>query len=353
MNKTSIQELANALGVSRVTVWKVLNNKPGVSPATRSRVVNAAAQLRSGPFGAQTPPDTKIMLNEDQGGRGNAALVVARPESSQFWMKMINQIAVDLSAQQINLIYLCLTIEDLENFKLPPVLQNGGVEGIIVINAYDERVMHLMSECPIPKVYFDGVTRMPLEEMNGDVLLPDGRYSVCQITRRLLSGGRDKLGFLGDVSYAYSNHQRWLGFLDAHEETRSRVDARLCMTGSIGVNDYKAAVRQYFDNLPFIPGGIVCVSDFIAQLVCEELEKRGVEVPGQTAVSGYDDSTEFHATHEKLTTVRVQNEQIGRRLVQQLLYRMNNPRADYEVVLLHSQVLYRESTRIGPALPIL
>ena len=91
MCKPTMQDIADALSTSRVSVWKALNNRPGVSDALRQQIQEKAREM-----GYLQQPATAPAA-ENPHGR-NVAVVVCRPESSLFWMQIIHQIAKDLSS---------------------------------------------------------------------------------------------------------------------------------------------------------------------------------------------------------------------------------------------------------------
>ena len=95
---------ADAVGVSRITVWKALNDREGV-PRTKKRIQQKAAEMGL--------TDTEIQMEkipEKETGRDEAeertfSVVVSRPESSAFWMQIIHHIAKELARSRINLMY--------------------------------------------------------------------------------------------------------------------------------------------------------------------------------------------------------------------------------------------------------
>ena len=92
MLKSTMQDLADAVGVSRITVWKALNDREGVSPRTKKRIQQKAAEMGL--------TDTEIQMEkipEKETGRDEAeertfSVVVSRPESSAFWMQIIHHL---------------------------------------------------------------------------------------------------------------------------------------------------------------------------------------------------------------------------------------------------------------------
>ena len=91
MSKPTMQDIADALSVSRITVWKALSNRPGVSDSMRAQIHQKATEMgyfhtpsqdSTATISAQLPPHTRTV-----------AVAVCRPESSLFWMQIIHQIA--------------------------------------------------------------------------------------------------------------------------------------------------------------------------------------------------------------------------------------------------------------------
>ena len=88
MSKVTMQRLAEEAGVSRITVWKVLNDRPGVSEELRQLVRRKAEELGYGVPGVQPSRHGRTF-----------SVAVARPESSIFWMNIIHHIAKELAKQ--------------------------------------------------------------------------------------------------------------------------------------------------------------------------------------------------------------------------------------------------------------
>lgn len=80
---------------------------------------------------------------------------------------------------------------------------------------YNERLLRLLAETQIPKVFLDTSSLVSPDELNGDLLLMESRNSVRNITAHLLEKGCTLPGFMGDIGYAQSNRERYEGFCQA------------------------------------------------------------------------------------------------------------------------------------------
>ena len=226
--RITMQELADSLGTSRITVWKALTNRPGVSDTLRAEIQHKAQEL--GYYAAERTAHAQPQRT--------FSVVVARPESSAFWMQIIHYAAKELALHGINLMYTYMPALYRPGYELPASLEGGAVGGFIVLNIYDQELLRLLSKSPLPKVFLDTIPAMPERALGGDLLIIEGRTRVCDITARLLDRGYRRLGFVGDVNYAQTNMDRYRGFLDAHAAHGVTPDPALSMTGSLGLRSH-------------------------------------------------------------------------------------------------------------------
>lgn len=335
MCKPTMQDIADALSTSRVSVWKALNNRPGVSDALRQQIQEKAREM-----GYWQPAAAPAVVQEPSHGR-TVAVAVCRPESSLFWMQIIHQIAKDLSRKDVNLMYTYLPTGYREGYTLPSSLTDGSVEGIIVLNVYSPPIFQMLADLPLPKVYLDTIPSMPFDRLNGDLLLIEGREPIRRITSRLLDKGYTRLGFLGDVNYAQTNTDRYRGFLDAFAERGITPDPALSMTGALGLRTHYEELSYFLDKLPVQPDGFVCVSDYIAHFIQRYYEEHGVEAGRVPALTGFDNNAEYLNVAERITTVEVRPKTLGARLASKILFLLEHPGLAQEVSYVSSDVLYR------------
>lgn len=326
-----IQELADSMGISRTTVWKALHNKSGISETLRQKILRQA-ELE----GIVSPHREKSGAD---GRRKSFAVAVSRMESSIFWMSIINYIAVELSRNDVDLVYTYLPAASEPDYRLPHTFDE--VSGVIVLNVYDAMLLRLLSELPMPKVFLDTVPELSPADLNGDLVLIEGRSAVRRITGRLLDKGYSRLGFVGDVFYALTNSDRLNGFLEAHAERGLAFDDRFSFIKRINAARYPEEISAFLDGLETLPDAFVCASDFVAHCVMKYFSESGRPLPEAFALSGFDNSAEFENISGKITTTDVQTATIGRRLAYRLLFLSEFPDASREVSYISSEILWR------------
>ncbi len=330
MATISMQAFADSLGVSRITVWKALNGRAGVSDELRRRILEQAAAQ-----GVIPSADT-----ESAAKKRVISVAVSRPDSSLFWMQIIHHIAKELSLQGVDLMYTYLPGVSKNGYALPASL--GDVTGLIVINVYDAAMLRMLSALPQPKVFLDTVPSVSFEELDGDVVMLEGRDTTRKITERLLDTGRRTLGFIGDVTYAQTNVDRYLGFTDALARRNVKPEPRYLFTGSIGVNSYYEQIAQYLEQLDALPDAFVCASDFVAHLVARILKETNRQRPDGFLLTGFDNNHEYDNIAGRITTVDVQTTTLGSRLARRILFLTDFPKASHEIGYVTSDVLFRE-----------
>lgn len=331
MKKPTMQDIADALSTSRVTVWKALNGRPGVSDALREEIRNKAQQM--GYFAAEAEPPR----------RQTVAAVVSRPESSAFWIEIIHQLAKELSDRNINLLYTYLPAVYEKGYTLPAALRDGSVSGLLVLNVYSEQLLRMLAGLPLPKVFLDTMPAVPFGQLDGNLVMLEGRCLVREITGRLLRSGRTRLGFIGDIRYAQTNMDRYEGFLDAHREAGLMPDPALSLTGPLGLYTHHAEIGDFLRGLNSLPDGFVCASDYIAHFVQANFTEHELD-PGQRVVlTGFDNNAEYTNVAGRITTVDVQTETLGARLANDLLFVTTHPEASKELIYVNSEILYRGS----------
>jgi LacI family transcriptional regulator len=347
MKKITMQEIADALDISRVTVWKVFNSYPGVSDALVELVMNKAQEMGYLKQKQPVQQSTQGIISEASASPKmdmTVSVVVSRPESSMFWMNIIHQIAKDLVNSNINLMYTYLPSKTSDGYTLPSVLTNGTLQGIIVLNVYDHDLLCMLNELKLQKVFLDMVTSIPVDTLYGDLFLLEGKSSVGKITESIIKKGRTDIGFIGDIEYARTNYERYEGYLSAMNQYKLPVKKENCLVRSIGIYTYAEEINEFLSGLKQMPQAFVCASDYVAHFVIKYLNANNYNVPEDVAVSGYDGTTEYIDQADYLTTVQVQIRELGKRLVNQLLYRINNPESPFEATHIYSKLRYGEST---------
>lgn len=342
MKHITLKDIAEQLQISRITVSKVINNKPGVSLDTKKKVLR---KLLENGYDKLSEEQIQFAQEHQEETTKCIAVVTIAPDFSEFWMKIINSISSALTDTKYDFIYSILAKNDEKKYVLPKMINPRHVNGIIVINVYDDSVINSLIETGIPTVFLDTTPKMFCQSNKSDLLLLDGSNSICQITSHMIDQGISDFGFIGDITYSKTILDRWEGFKRALNAHHIPINAKSCFTNSpYGHFYYKEEITKVMENIGQMPKAFVCANDYIAFLLIDYLKEKGYCVPGDITVSGYDNIRGKITMESKLTTVCVNTEILGKRLVKQILMRIDMPEMPAETIYIQPEIIYRAST---------
>lgn len=333
MAKVTMQDIAEALHTSRVTVWKAFNNRDGVSQELRDQILHKAKEMGYSKLAVdpRTSASSKHKI---------VSLVVSRPETSVFWMNIVHQIAKELSKNDIDLIYTYLPTTYTEGYALPVALSDGTTSGCIILNVYDLQFTRMLNDLDIPKVFLDIVPAVPIWDVHGDLFLLEGKETIRRLVSDFIELGYRRFGFIGDINYAKTNAHRYEGFAAALEEHHMAVDPSLCLLVSQSDYHYEDEVFAFLDGLETMPEVFICVNDYVAHVVNVYLADNGISVPEDVIITGYDGTAE-HDSHSTMSaTVLVDTTLLGKRLARQLMFRLDSPGECREVIYVISDIIH-------------
>ncbi|MCZ2127574.1 MAG: substrate-binding domain-containing protein [Anaerolineales bacterium] len=152
---------------------------------------------------------------------------------------------------------------------------------------------------PIP------VATFAIPAKNAPTILGDNVGGMRALTRHMLETHHaQRVAFVRGPRGQFEAEQRRQGFLDELKERNVRFDSKFEVEGDYSSESGRAAVRILLDERKLNPQAIVVSNDRMAFGVLEALQQRGVSVPEQIAVVGFDDVSESQSTGVPLTTVR-------------------------------------------------
>ena len=344
MKKVTIQDVAKELSLSRNTVAKALNNNDTVSYETRYVVIEKAYEMGYSKLSPVVLNEFKLRNRIDD---TKTIVVLTRREISVFWNSIIMGISDELNKYGCKLQFNFISEQDEKNLVLPLDLQ-AEVSGVIILSVFSIDYIEQIMKQSIPVVFLDAPSDLDSVAQHGDVIVCEGFNSIKKITIDLISHGFKKIGFIGDVTYCKTIGDRYQGYLSALSNAGLEVDDSIVANYHPTHKFYKTdEVDKALSSFPDMPDAIVCANDDIALDVIRCLKVRGYSVPGDVAVTGYDNVEGMAQVEPFLTTVRVGNQRLGRRLVQQLMWRIQNPTFPKEVIFIGVEVIFRQSSYLN------
>jgi DNA-binding LacI/PurR family transcriptional regulator len=331
---TSLKDVAAKAGVSFQTASKVLNGKGTVSPATRSRILEAAESLEYVPNA----------LARSLMSRNTATIGVIATDLSDTTLAQ-HIVGVEREARRRG---LCVIIGSLDRSGSDAeaylkVLLERRVDGIIIdapVTESDVRVGEILRG-PVPAV--------SLHEVAGggiSMVTIDDKLSGLLPVRHLLSLGHRQIGMVTGVRRRHVTAERTEAYLQALDEFGITFDPALVEEGDWEVEGGYRAAQRLLDRAPDVTA-IYAQNDVMAMGVLSGLHDRGLRVPEDCSVVGCDNLPLAARTIPPLTTVDVPFYRTGELAMETLLELIATKPAKPIVRVLPVHMVYRASTSIA------
>lgn len=310
-NKITMTELARRAGVDVSTVSRALNDSPLVKPPTKELILRLAAET-----GYAINASARNLRRRSSEAIG--IVIPMSPESGQtisdpFFLEMVGAVSHAASLKGYDLVISVPQSE--ERIAERRLLQSGRADGLIVIGqaGRTERLNTLGSHAR-NVVVWGGRTGRANYTLVGSDNIEGGRKA----TDHLIKLGRRSILFLGDTELPEVK-LRHDGLLKAHEEHGLQPPDNLVLRLAFGGNTTFDAVCALVDEGRAFDA-IFAASDVLAITAIHALAARGLKVPEDVSVVGYDNIGQAALTTPPLTTID-QNIQLGGEIMVDLLLR--------------------------------
>ncbi|MDB5455945.1 MAG: transcriptional regulator, LacI family [Caulobacter sp.] len=342
--KPTIDDVARRSGVARVTVSRVLNGGPNVRDEVRAKVMQAVAALDY-----KVNPQARTLAG---GASRLLALLFAsdlEAEPNSFY-----QSALELGALRgcVALGYQLLTHHIPEQSadrirQIVDVIATQRCDGLILTPPFSDDV-DLISEilrlkCKVVAISAGGAGRALVDSIGIDD--EKGGYDIA---RHLLALGHRRFALIAGIAGHLSADQRHDGLMRALAETGLGAEAVVWKRGDFTFRSGVELASGLFDD-PLGPTALICANDDMAAGALSAAHARGIVVPEQLSITGFDDTPVSAIVWPPLTTVHQPLKIMGERAVRRLVHSLTNGGAGADEPLgrferLDHRVVVRGST---------
>lgn len=332
----TINDIAEYLGIAASTVSKGLNNATDISDETKEMVIAAAIEL------GYTPKRRKKSSKMPVPYERKVCIIIENMDyenREQFSFDLIQGFkqAAELNNWEVDVIPSNLTAQTPYEYDKLMLTNNYSGAFIIAYSIHSDFGIQL-SKTRIPTVLFDNY--IPNNPKVGYVCTDcyEGLYAAVSHLHNL---GHTKIAFLNGVKNLMVSNERTLAFTSAMNSLNLYVDKHLIETGYYVPNSAKYHVPKFLD---YEATAIICASDIIASGAISEVQKRGLRVPEDISIIGYDDLPICLGVSPQLTTIRQDRLSLGKNAMVVLHCLINN--IPISKSILRSELIVRDST--GP-----
>lgn len=329
--RTRIEDVAAAAGVSIKTVSRVLNNEPNVRDATRNRVMQAVGELQYKPN-----PSARSLA----GQRSYVVALVYNNPSLNYLMEIQGGMLEACRANHYNLVLAPVGSGKQRTADIKGLFENFGPDGVVLIPPLtdDAGVLEHLQANNVPFACI-----APREPATRIGVMMEETDAVVELIAGLVAMGHRRIGHIKGPRSHGACHWRHAGYREALHRAGIKYEAELVTQGEFSFESGILGAEKLLD-LGRPPTAIFAANDDMAAGVIRAAGERGLMVPRDLSVCGFDDTPIARHIYPALTTVRQPTSEMGRLATLQLFDRIRAPGGGRMVHVEHT-LLFRESTR--------
>jgi LacI family transcriptional regulator len=332
--RVRIEDVAAAAGVSMKTVSRVLNNEPNVSAETRGRVQAAVEQLQYRP-----DPSARVLA----GRRSYLIAMLYDNPSSNYLMEVELGILDACQSQHYNMMLAPLVYDAADIVaNVEALVVQSRLDGVVLTPPItdDPALLARLDELGVP---YASVS--PKEEFRRIGVVVDEEQAVADMIGHLVGLGHRRIAHIKGHPAHGASGWRLSGYHEGLRRAGLQPDPALVVDGEFSYDSGFAATNALLD-LPQPPTAIFAANDDMAAGAICAICERGLSVPKDVSVCGFDDTPIARHIYPTLTTVRQPTREMGRLAGQELLKAIRDREAG-GIVEVPYTLEFRRST--GPA----
>ena len=330
---TTLKDIAEALQISVSTVSRALKENPRISLSTQKKVKQTAKRL------GYLSVD---LLEEKQKKHSNLIGVIVPKISYYLYAMAISGIEKVAEANGMHII-VCQSNESYEREKsLVEELSSIGVNGIIAsLASKTKNFSHFNSlkKLGIPIVFFN---RECKDVITNKVTIDNSR-AAYEAVNHLISVGCKQIAYLGGPEELQINRDRANGYKNALLDHNLESKKEYLVYSNFDKESILSSARKLF-YAPSHPDGILAFSDQIAVSVMLAAKERGIAIPEDLAIIGFNNEPVGELLDPSLTTIDQPGFRMGEESAQLLINELKKPSNLFEKRILKSFLVVRNST---------
>ncbi len=333
INNATIRDVAAQAGVSYGTVSRVINNHPHVKADTRTRVLEAMEQL-----GFVVNRQARSLA----GGKSSVIGVLVPDLGTSYIGEIMRGIDAELGLVGYDLMLYTTHRTPAKESDYVANLARGVVDGLLIVlprNPAD--YIGLLTAHKFPFVLIDhqgtGKECPAVGATNWQ-----GAYNA---TEYLLSLGHRRIGFITGSMDLGAAVDRLEGYKAALRTHHLPYEAGLVYEGNFFQPEGYTGALTLLD-LPTPPTAFFASNDVMAMGVMDAVRSRGLRIPEDISIIGFDDIPQAALVRPALTTVHQPLEQMGRMATQMLLDMLQEPEKEFNRIELPTKLVVRSSCQV-------
>lgn len=329
----TIIDVAKEAKVSHATVSRVINDRNNVRPATRERVLAAMDKL-----GYQVNVQARTLA----GGRSKVIGLLVHGLGNPYTGEVTSGIDEACNEANYNMMLYTTHRQISKEVDFVNFMVKGTCDGLLIVlpQSPDRYLTHLRKS-GLPYVLVD---HRGEDERDASIICNNvkGAYKAVE---HLLQLGHRRIACISGTSESHSTQERLQGYRQALTEYGITVDPSLIVDGDFMQLGGFQAMSHLLDNVTPRPTAVFALSDLMALGCLDAARERGLKVPDDLSVVGFDDIPQAGYLRPPLTTVHQPMVEMGRFATRMLLDYIAQPDLLPQKVELPTKLIVRATTQ--------
>lgn len=331
--QASMADVAQAAGVSMITVSRMLKQPELVAESTRRRIEQAMHEVGYVPnliAGGLAANHTQLV-----------AVIVPYIHHGVF-ADAVQALSDALTAQGYCVLLGNSGGSTTKEEMIVRTLLGHRPAGLVIQGAnHTEQTRHMLERANIPVVEMGTLPDNPIDMAVGY----SNKAAALHAIEHLVSTGRRRIGFIGHASGNNDRHaQRLMGYKTGLERASMPFEPALIEKAEFTISDGTAAFLRLLDRFPEMDA-VFCSSDLWAAGAVFECQRKGISVPEMISICGFNDQEIASQMTPQLTTIRVRREEIGTMAAQLILTRLSGDTPAQDTIDVSFELMLRGTTK--------
>lgn len=340
--EVTIYDIASALNISIATVSRALKNDPVVSKPTKKKIFDLAAKM-----GYRTNHFARNLRNQTT----NTIGVIMHELNSNFMTSVLAGIEKVTTSAGYDLIIAHSSESFTKEIANARNLFDKRVDGLIASLSFDTKNLdHYkpFKEKNVPVIFFDRVE----QEGSNTVVIIDNYKCGYQATEHLINEGCKKIVHITSSLKRNVYSQRFKGYKDSLADSGISFDEDLVIINDLSESAAIESAMQILKMDP-LPDGVFITNDFVAAVVMRTLKEKGIKIPEQIAIVGFNNDAICTLVEPALSTINYPGIDVGEVAARNLINHLKgigNIQNTNTIIIRSNLIIRKSSLKKKPAI---